>query len=522
MNMLRFYTLIIIKFAFIILSANAKAVKFKVNEYGLIEGKTACVKLVSISMNEKGYVSWNFKRYGDNACAKSTIDFVKSTPRNNIRGTKGIKDDNTFINTFNILTTPDTTSLKILTNNYYKISGWALFQAKNKIPELLELSQLGDWKKNFTNSESLLKEKKNKDKSPPKIRVSSPNFNNKNQLIVDTYSSFIRGKVSDENGVLNLLIKGQKVRVKDDGSFATKVKLAFGKNEITIKAEDINNNISQKKLIIVRKEFVSEQNLIDVDFPPKTKMRNPDALAVVIGIENYQYVPDATFAYNDAEVFREYLSQTLGFKKQRIKIVTNSKATQAEISKLLGANGWLSRNIVNGKSDVVVYFSGHGIANPKNQSTGLLPFDVDPNYSVGLSLKNLYKNLSSLEAKSVTVFLDACFTGQTRDSKMLIADARPMIIPLQEIQVSQNINIFSAASGSQISGALKDKEHGLFTYYLLKGMSGSADIDNDKKISLSELSQFVKRNVKRQAAIDGREQVPSLNSNNNLTLIDFD
>ena len=38
--------------------------------------------------------------------------------------------------------------------------------------------------------------------------------------MADTYSSFIRGKVSDENGVLNLLIKGQKVRVKDDGSFA--------------------------------------------------------------------------------------------------------------------------------------------------------------------------------------------------------------------------------------------------------------------------------------------------------------
>ena len=91
-------------------------------------------------------------------------------------------------------------------------------------------------------------------------------------------------------------------------------------------------------------------------------MNNPDALAVVIGIENYQYVPDATYAYNDAEVFREYLSQTLGFKKQRIKLATNSRATQAEINKLLGSNGWLSRNIIKAKSDVVVYFSGHGIA----------------------------------------------------------------------------------------------------------------------------------------------------------------
>ena len=143
--------------------------------------------------------------------------------------------------------------------------------------------------------------------------------------MLDTYSVFIRGKAIDTNGILNVLVKGQKVRIKEDGTFASKVKLAFGKNEITIKAEDINNNISQKKIVIVRKEFISEQNLVDVDFPPKTQMTNPDALAVVIGIENYQYVPDATYAYNDAEVFREYLSNTLGFKKQKIKIATNSK-----------------------------------------------------------------------------------------------------------------------------------------------------------------------------------------------------
>ena len=102
------------------------------------------------------------------------------------------------------------------------------------------------------------------------------------------------------------------------------------------------------------------------------------------------------------------------------------------INKLLGFNGWLSRNIVKDKSDVVVYFSGHGIANSKDNSTGILPFDVDPNYAIGLALKELYYNLSKMGAKTVTVYLDACFTGQTRDSKMLIADARPILI-------SQNI-----------------------------------------------------------------------------------
>ena len=50
--------------------------------------------------------------------------------------------------------------------------------------------------------------------------------------------------------------------------------------------------------------------LADVDIPKKTKMNNPDGVAVVIGVESYQYVANATYAYNDAEVFREYLADT--------------------------------------------------------------------------------------------------------------------------------------------------------------------------------------------------------------------
>ena len=93
-------------------------------------------------------------------------------------------------------------------------------------------------------------------------------------------------------------------------------------------------------------------------------------------------------------------------------------------------------------------------------------------------------------AKSVTVYLDACFTGQTRDSKMLIADARPIIISLNKDNIPSNITVFSASSGSQISGAIKEKEHGLFTYYLLKGMSGDADTNKDKSIQINELKKI--------------------------------
>ena len=337
----------------------------------------------------------------------------------------------------------------------------------------------------------------------------------------DSLNFFLRGIVKDDSGIATVLVKKQKAKVSADGRFVHRLKLGYGTNKIKIQAEDINGNVSEKVITIVREEYISEQTLVDVDLPPKTKMNNPNGIAVVIGIENYQYVPDATYAYNDAEVFREYLSETLGFKKQKIKIATNSKATQAELNKLLSSNGWLSRNVVKDKSDIVVYFSGHGIANPKDQSTGLLPFDVDPNYSVGLPLKKLYSDLSKLGARSITIFLDACFTGQSRDAKMLIADARPIIILPKKNQIPENINILSAASNSQISGAIREKEHGLFTYYLLRGLSGDADLNKDSAIKLKELSNYVSMNVKEQAALNGREQIPQLKSIKDKLLVKF-
>ena len=104
---------------------------------------------------------------------------------------------------------------------------------------------------------------------------------------------------------------------------------------------------------------------------------------------------------------------------------------------------------------------------------------------------------------------------------MLIADARPIIVLPKENQVPDNISILSAASGSQISGALKEKEHGLFTYYLLKGISGDADLNKDRFIKLKELSNYVSKNVKEQAALKGKEQVPQLKSIKDKLLVKF-
>ena len=484
-----------------------------------------CFKITKVRLEENGLVTLRFVQAGDHEsrCPENILYDVTTRPFEQIRGAKGV-DGRTPEKTFFIQVTPDTKTifLKVLAGGETTHLDYHVSSTIESIRQLIKAeNSLPSWQKAFQATESKLVEAAAADKIAPKIRILSPTAASGQVPRVDTYTTFLRGQVTDEAGVMNILVQGKKVGIKEDGSFAAKIKLAVGPNDILVQAEDINSNISEEKVTIVRDEFISEQTLADVDLPPKTSMNNPDALAVVIGVESYQYVPDATFAYNDAEVFREYLAETMGMKRQRIKLATNSKATQAEFSKLLGPNGWLARNITKGRSDVVVYFSGHGIASPDAKSSGLLPHDVDPNYSVGLQTKQLYNDLAAMGAKSVTVFLDACFTGQTRNSEMLIANARPIVVKPIAAEVPPNITVISGASGSQISGAIEDKEHGLFTYYILKGLGGGADVNQDKSINISELNDFVSQKVKEQAALEGREQEPELQGDASRVLVRF-
>ena len=500
------------------------AATLELNRVTHIENSQACVVLAKVAMNEDGYLHWHFKRNSEwRDCTTALVTFAKTlTTPNGIRAVTGLRHDGSFDKTFSITTIPTEPKIGLATTDFNAIGGLAIFSIEDKLTLLKEVHSAGDWRSNFNASESQLSEAKAADKVAPSIQILSPAPEGGSVARVDTYTSFVRGKATDDEGVMNILVGGKKVGVKEDGTFAAKVKLKIGRNDILVQAEDINNNVAEVMVTIVRDEFIPDQTLTDVDLPPKTKMSNPDALAVVIGVESYQYVPDATYAYNDAEVFREYLAETLGMKRQRVKLAINSKATQAEFSKLLGPNGWLARNIVQGKSDVVVYFSGHGIASPDAKSSGLLPFDVDPNYAIGLPLEQLYADLSGMGARTVTVFLDACFTGQTRDETMLIANARPIVVrPVQEA-IPSNISVVSAASGSQISGALKDKEHGLFTYYLLKGMGGDADVNKDRFVTLGEIESFVSTKVREQAALDGRDQTPQLKGDPNNVLVVYE
>lgn len=255
--------------------------------------------------------------------------------------------------------------------------------------------------------------------------------------------------------------------------------------------------------------------LSDVDTPPALSVAAHDDVAVVIGIEKYQgQVPAVQFAKRDAQTMRDYLVKSLGYKPENVILLTDDQATRAALDKVFHPKGQAA-NYLKENSRLLVYYAGHGAPDMESKQAFLVPYDGDPNYAkiTGYGLSDLYANLGKLPARQVTVVLDACFSGasgRSEQADMLIAGARPLFIAVDQAIPQDKVTVLAAASGEQLSNYFPEQQHGLFTYFFLKGLGGAADLDHDKKITAQELHAFVKDQVTAQARRMNREQVPSL------------
>lgn len=264
---------------------------------------------------------------------------------------------------------------------------------------------------------------------------------------------------------------------------------------------------------------------IDVNIPTGLTA-NPDAVAVIFGVEQYRNIPPVSYATRDAAVFQEYAKKVLGVPddKDHIYYRLDNEVTKGEFDKLFSEHGWLS-NHVEQNSDVYIYFAGHGAPDIQEKTPYLIPSDGDANYptQTGYSVVQLYEQVGKLPVRSVTVFFDACFSGETRENQPILASARPISITIDNpIMHSDKITAFCAASGDQISSGYPDKRHGLFTYFLLKGMRGDADKNNDKSITIQEMDDYLSLNVRKVAGRLDRVQTPQvLGKNKERVLVKY-
>lgn len=285
--------------------------------------------------------------------------------------------------------------------------------------------------------------------------------------------------------------------------------LYLANNNISKAREIYNDILKETPDFYTQKEtklskFMKEHKGGDVDFDiPIADNVSNHTFAVIISNEKYQMEKFVQYAENDGKAFTEYCKKTLGLPEKNVHFVTN-----ATLNNIKHEIKWLQDviTVYNGDAKIIFYYAGHGIPDEQNKSAYLLPIDgYGSDVTTGYALEDLYKALGSLPSQSVTVFLDACFSGTKRDGEML-ASARGVAIKVKQATPVGNIVVFSAAQGDETAYPYKEKEHGLFTYYLLKKLQ-----ETKGNVTLGELSDYIKTQVERQSiVINGKLQSPSI------------
>ena len=157
-----------------------------------------------------------------------------------------------------------------------------------------------------------------------------------------------------------------------------------------------------------------------------------------------------------------------------------------------------------GRSDVVIFYSGHGVPGLKDKRGYLLPVNGDPDLAEinGYPVDMLYTNLAKLSARSITVFLDACFSGETPKGMLIQATSGISIRPRLPDETTK-LNVVTAAAGDQVASWDLDASHGLFTRHLLDALYGAADVSSagngDGRVTLSEARDYLNRHMTRAA-----------------------
>lgn len=249
--------------------------------------------------------------------------------------------------------------------------------------------------------------------------------------------------------------------------------------------------------------------------------QNPDAFAVVIGAANYRDVTRVEYAARDAEAMRKYLLEAFGYLDGNI--ITLPDPTSGDLNRVFGTKERPEGQLYNlvsakpGRYDVFVYYVGHGGLSVKEKKGYLWPADASPDYieQNGYPLDLFYSNLSKVPAKSLTVVLDACFSGETPDTSgrvgTLIRQASPVPVASVSEEIPANSLVMAAAKSNQLACWYPDKRHGLFTYFLLKGLKGEADLNKDGTIEVRELDEYVRQNVPPIARLlYNRDQTPDI------------
>lgn len=309
------------------------------------------------------------------------------------------------------------------------------------------------------------------------------------------YPLIINNNYASNDVPITLYVKEKYGEYAENKTINLHINQSITNNNIIIKEKEINTKNQDIRIASISSDI--DKNI------PEAINSNSNTFAIVIANETYSKEANVPYAVNDGNIFKEYCRNCLGIPEKNIHLITN-----ATLNDIRHEVKWIQdvAEVYKGDAKIIFYYAGHGIPDEKSKNAYLLPTDgYGSDVATGYSLENLYKTFGSLPSKSITVFLDACFSGAKRDGNML-ASARGVAIKVKQTIPVGNMVVFTAAQGDETAYPYKEEEHGLFTYYLLKKLQ-----ETKGNATLGELSDYIKEQVERQSIVtNGKLQSPSI------------
>ncbi|HLK68551.1 MAG TPA: tetratricopeptide repeat protein [Bryobacteraceae bacterium] len=234
--------------------------------------------------------------------------------------------------------------------------------------------------------------------------------------------------------------------------------------------------------------------------PPTPKVTipmPPRSYALVVGVSRYAKLPSKLqlpYAEADAQLMYTILISPEGgnFKAENVHVLTNEKATLANLRQEI--NGWLP-SVAKEEDRVLIYFAGHGFLDERNGKGFLAPSDLDMAHirETGLPMEELGQAMGGkIHAKSKILLTDSCHSGALTPE-----DTEALNHNLVKLQSS----LFSLTASRDRERSFEGPDfgggHGVFTYYVARGMAGAADTTpRDGVVTADELAEYVHTQVR--------------------------
>jgi hypothetical protein len=355
-------------------------------------------------------------------------------------------------------------------------------------------------------------------------------------LTVDVRYPEDRSRVTDEASVvaavarsskgisrITVTLNGVQVHQQEERSpqksmaVSAPLTLREGANAIVITALERDGAARQEVRTVVLERAKPAAPAAAPAPPPATQW------AVIIGVGTYESsaVPRLRYSVADADAIYATLVAS-GFKKENLLLLTDKTERKPTLRNIKWALGTFLARSAHKDDLVMIYFAGHGASEVDQRgierdglSKYLVPVDADPDdlYSTALPMDEMQNVLARIEAERVTVFLDACYSGAAGGRTFASTKTRSVSVDdifLDRLTRSKGRAIITASRPSELSIELAELGHGIFTYYLVRGLQGYADSNRDGIVSLQELYEYLAQEVSRKSRQVGGNQHPML------------